>query len=164
LARILYRGYPAMMSCPQEATISSAAMPRNGIAMSGNFPGCVTADIYPATDLIYYGNQRQLEYDFSLRPGADPKRIRLRIEGTSEVRLDQSDLVLVCSTGEIRLIGRTSINIRRRKEIRGDYVLKRNGALGACTRLYQNVQTLRPSHRSVGKTRRFFPHTLRFGP
>jgi len=29
--------------------------------------------VYPGIDLIYYGNQRQLEYDFILAPGADPK-------------------------------------------------------------------------------------------
>ena len=47
--------------------------------------------------------------------------------------------------------------LAQKKEIRGDYVLKRNGALGACTRLYQNVQTSRPSHRSVGKPEDFSP-------
>jgi hypothetical protein len=31
--------------------------------------------------MIYYGNQRQLEYDFVVAPGADPKRIRLSFAG-----------------------------------------------------------------------------------
>jgi hypothetical protein len=30
-------------------------------------------DVYPGVDLVYYGNQRQLEYDFVVAPGADPK-------------------------------------------------------------------------------------------
>src|SRR5688572_16597533 len=32
-------------------------------------------EVYPGIDLIYYGNQRQLEYDFVVSPGADPQRI-----------------------------------------------------------------------------------------
>lgn len=30
-------------------------------------------EVYPGIDLLYYGNQRQLEYDFIVTPGADPK-------------------------------------------------------------------------------------------
>src|SRR4051812_12872581 len=30
------------------------------------------ADVYPGVDLVYYGNQRQLEYDFVVAPGGDP--------------------------------------------------------------------------------------------
>ncbi|HXJ96599.1 MAG TPA: SBBP repeat-containing protein, partial [Terriglobia bacterium] len=33
--------------------------------------------VYPGIDLVYYGNQRQLEYDFVVAPGADPAAIRL---------------------------------------------------------------------------------------
>jgi uncharacterized protein (TIGR03437 family) len=41
------------------------------------------AQIYPGVDLVFYGNQRQLEYDFVVAPGADPSRIAWRIEGAS---------------------------------------------------------------------------------
>jgi hypothetical protein len=40
--------------------------------------------VYPGIDLIYYGNQRQLEYDFVVAPGADPGRIRLALAGLDE--------------------------------------------------------------------------------
>src|SRR2546426_76411 len=36
--------------------------------------------VYPGIDLVYYGNQRQVEYDFVVAPGADPKAITLAIE------------------------------------------------------------------------------------
>jgi uncharacterized protein (TIGR03437 family) len=39
------------------------------------------ADVYPGVDLVFYGNQRQLEYDFVVAPGADPSRIAWRIDG-----------------------------------------------------------------------------------
>src|SRR6266566_3014751 len=38
------------------------------------------AGVYPGIDLVYYGNQRQLEYDFVVAPGADPKAITLAVE------------------------------------------------------------------------------------
>ena len=61
------------------------------------------ADIYPGVDLVYYGNQGELEYDFVVQPGADPNVIRLGIEGAQDVRLEQGDLVLASAAGEVRL-------------------------------------------------------------
>ncbi|MCX6636456.1 MAG: SBBP repeat-containing protein [Acidobacteria bacterium] len=61
------------------------------------------SDVYPGIDLIYYGNQRQLEYDFELSPGANPSRIRLSFEGTKSLRIDANgDLVLGMAKGELR--------------------------------------------------------------
>ncbi|MFN7998688.1 MAG: SBBP repeat-containing protein [Bryobacteraceae bacterium] len=37
--------------------------------------------IYPGVDLVFYGNQRQLEYDLILAPGADPDRIAWQVDG-----------------------------------------------------------------------------------
>ncbi|MGH8010613.1 MAG: hypothetical protein ACREQ3_26775, partial [Candidatus Binatia bacterium] len=37
--------------------------------------------VYPGIDLVYYGNQRRLEYDFIVAPGADPTVIRLAVDG-----------------------------------------------------------------------------------
>ena len=44
--------------------------------------------VYPGIDLIFYGNQKQLEYDFVLAPGADPASIRFDFEGVPEVSVD----------------------------------------------------------------------------
>jgi uncharacterized protein (TIGR03437 family) len=61
------------------------------------------AGVYPGIDLAYYGNQQRLEYDFLLRPHADPHAIRLSIEGADRVRIDESgDLVLTIGSTEIR--------------------------------------------------------------
>src|SRR5262249_26458140 len=34
-------------------------------------------EVYPGVDMVFYGHGQQLEYDFLLSPGADPKAIRL---------------------------------------------------------------------------------------
>ena len=58
--------------------------------------------IYPGVDLIYYGNQGQLEYDFVVAPGADPQAIRFAIAG-AKVRIDShGDLVMRTKLGEVR--------------------------------------------------------------
>ncbi len=61
--------------------------------------------VYPGIDLVYYGHQGQLEYDFVVEPGADPKAIRLGIEaGKSRVAIDAyGDLVIETDGGEVRL-------------------------------------------------------------
>jgi len=59
--------------------------------------------IYPGVDLVYYGNQRQLEYDFIVAPGADPRRIQFDVRGANRIRRDEhGDLVLKMGEDEIR--------------------------------------------------------------
>jgi hypothetical protein len=58
--------------------------------------------VYPGVDLVYYGNQRKLEYDFVVSPGASPQPIRLHFDGASSLRLNHTgDLVISASNGEI---------------------------------------------------------------
>jgi sugar lactone lactonase YvrE len=59
------------------------------------------ADVYPGIDLVYYGNQRQLEYDFVVAPGTDPKTIRLGFDG-GHLKLDRDgNLNITAKNGEI---------------------------------------------------------------
>ena len=44
--------------------------------------------VYPGIDLVYYGNQRQLEYDLLVAPHADPARIALAFDGVQTLSLD----------------------------------------------------------------------------
>ena len=43
-------------------------------------------EIYPGIDVVYYGSDRHLEYDFVLAPGADPGIIELAYEGADRMR------------------------------------------------------------------------------
>jgi hypothetical protein len=45
--------------------------------------------VYPGVDLVYYGNQRQLEYDFVVAPGADPDQIRMTFRGAQKIETDK---------------------------------------------------------------------------
>ncbi len=59
--------------------------------------------VYAGIDLIYYGNQGELEYDFIVAPGASPSQIRLAFKGAEEVSIDaEGNLILRTRGGEIR--------------------------------------------------------------
>ena len=61
-------------------------------------------NVYPGIDLVYYGNQGRVEYDFKVAPGADPKQIALRFRGSEKVELTSAgDLVLATPAGDVRL-------------------------------------------------------------
>jgi Beta-propeller repeat len=84
-------------------------------------------NVYPGIDLVYYGNQRQLEYDFVVAPGADPKKIVLDFKGTDKLEIDaQGDLLLHAPGSDIRqhkpIIYQEIDGVRR--EIDGGYVIK----------------------------------------
>ncbi len=46
------------------------------------------AGVYPGIDLVYHADGRDLEYDFVVKPGADPGRIELAYEGAESLALD----------------------------------------------------------------------------
>ncbi|MEO8661615.1 MAG: SBBP repeat-containing protein, partial [Bryobacteraceae bacterium] len=62
--------------------------------------------VYPGVDLVYYGNQGKLEYDFVVAPGADRTRIQVSVQaekGNGVLTLDgNGDLVAATESGEVR--------------------------------------------------------------
>lgn len=89
--------------------------------------------VYPGIDMVYYGDQGQLEYDFILAPGADPETIRFGFEGAKAMTVDaDGDLVLQTSAGEIRQNRPTVYQWSNgaRKEIAGRYMLNSKHEIG----------------------------------
>src|ERR1700722_15899777 len=61
-------------------------------------------DIYPGVDLIYYGKEGRLEYDFVVAPGADPKMILLEVQGARKMTQDErGNLILATPSGRLEL-------------------------------------------------------------
>lgn len=60
------------------------------------------SDVWPGISATYYGNQRQLEYDFAVAPGADPRAIELSFSGSESISIDGGgNLVLATASGEV---------------------------------------------------------------
>jgi hypothetical protein len=73
-----------------------------------NYAKVKYADVYPGVDLVYYGNQGKLEYDFVVSPGADPRVITLELDShgnkiqNPKSKIDRNgDLVVGTNGGEV---------------------------------------------------------------
>ena len=89
---------------PGKSNYLKGNQPANWHVGIPNYRKVIERGVYSGIDLVYYGTQRQLEYDFVLAPGADPRVIRLAIEGPQKLHIDaQGELIASVEGGEIRL-------------------------------------------------------------
>ncbi|MHC5539599.1 DUF7948 domain-containing protein, partial [Singulisphaera rosea] len=89
--------------------------------------------VYPGIDLVYYGNQQQLEYDFTVAPGADPGSIKLNIQGAESSTIDaQGNLVLHTAIGDV--VEHAPVFYQEldgvRQAVSGQYVIDADGQVG----------------------------------
>jgi uncharacterized repeat protein (TIGR01451 family) len=89
---------PAVMHHYRGASASSARV----AATAQTFTRVARPNVYDGIDLVYYGNQQQLEYDFIVAPGRDPQAIRLQFDGASRITIDEEtgDLLLHVEGGD----------------------------------------------------------------
>jgi uncharacterized protein (TIGR03437 family) len=90
-------------------------------------------NVYRGVDMVYYGNQRQLEYDLVVGPGADPSVIQIAFAGVQSMRIaPDGDLLLRVPGGEVRqhkpVIYQQTNGIRQTVE--GRYIRKGNRSVG----------------------------------
>jgi hypothetical protein len=58
--------------------------------------------VYPGIDLLYYGTQGQLEYDFVIAPHADPEKIKVAFSGAEHMGIDKNgDLQINVGSGHV---------------------------------------------------------------
>jgi uncharacterized repeat protein (TIGR01451 family) len=67
------------------------------------FAGVHYQSVYPGIDLVFYGSQGRLEYDFKIAPGADPSQAELQFEGATKLELTHGDLILKGTGASVRL-------------------------------------------------------------
>lgn len=90
-------------------------------------------EVYPGIDVVYYGNQRQLEYDFVVAPGSDARAVSLRFDGADAVEVDAGgDLLLTLGKSVVRqskpFVYQEVAGVRRTVE--GGYVVGADGTVG----------------------------------
>ncbi len=67
-----------------------------------NYSSITYQEIYPGIDLKFYGDGRQMEYDFIVSPGADYSQIRIKYEGAKSLTVNGSgDLVIETAWGSV---------------------------------------------------------------
>jgi uncharacterized repeat protein (TIGR01451 family) len=91
--------------------------------------------VYPGIDMIYYGREGRLEYDFVVSPGVSARSIRLRFDGASSTRIEENgDLLITTDGGDVRQQkplayqevgdGRREVAVRYVKDARGRIRIK----------------------------------------
>ena len=98
-----------------------------------NYSKVIYREAYPGIDVVYYGNQRELEYDFLLAPGVDPRIISVAFDGVQEIRISKTgDLLLRTPLGDVRQNKPQIYQEQdgRKREIFGHYIIKSENQIG----------------------------------
>lgn len=104
-------------------------------------------NVYPGIDVVYYGSQRRLEYDFHLAPGADPGAICLGFEGVKRTELDAvtGDLIMRLSGGEVIRQHKPVLYQEvggARRPVAGRFALRESGQVGFDVGAYDKSRAL----------------------
>lgn len=132
----------------RQAGVSNYFIGNDPSAWRANVPhygGVRYQNVYPATDIVYYGNQGQLEYDFDVAPGGDPGLIRLGFTGTQEKSLDSAgNLVLHTSAGDVvqhaPVLYQETDGVRQK--VAGQYVINQDGTVSFAIGAYDANRAL----------------------
>jgi hypothetical protein len=99
---------------------------RTGIA---NYSRVEYRGVYPGIDVAWYGKGGQLEYDFVLAPGADPKVIRMEFSGADRVRVTRSGDLEV-EAGGATIVQRKPSIFQDGRPVKGGYALLAHNVVG----------------------------------
>jgi hypothetical protein len=110
-----------------------------------NFAKVRYASVYPGIDLVYHGNQRQVEYDFVVAPNANPKRIRVAFQGVDSMRLgEEGQLILETAHGDLTQPSPFVYQERdgQRQQVQGRYALLGKNEVGFTLGRYDRTRPL----------------------
>jgi hypothetical protein len=161
-ASFLFAGSPRIdLSLPGSAA-SPAIQPQGPLAVRtdymigarqnwhtgvANYSRVRYGSVYPGVDLVFYGQESRLEYDFVLRPGADPHAIRLQFSGAGKLALTaDGDLALETPGGRMvqhkPAIYQQDSSGSNRRAVSGRYTLLPDGQVGIEVDRYDRSQSL----------------------
>jgi len=100
--------------------------------------------VYKGIDVVYYGSQGRLEYDFIVSPGTDPNLVDLAFMGTTVDITHDGDLVLATASGSLSML-RPYIYQEidgAKRTIPGNYVKRADGRIGFAVGSYDPTHQL----------------------
>jgi photosystem II stability/assembly factor-like uncharacterized protein len=102
-------------------------------------------NVYPGIDVAYRGNQRQLEFDLILKPGADPRRIRLRFGGAKGLSVQEGGALILSTVAGALSIHLPAIyqnEAGQRRKVHGRFAFRKNGEVGFELEEYDRTRQL----------------------
>jgi hypothetical protein len=86
-------------------------------------------DVWPGIDMLWYGSQAALEYDFVINPGSEVSQVRVAFEGAEKIRLDDEGNLIVSSNGE-EVKHCAPVIYQETSAVAGKYVIKGTNEIG----------------------------------
>ncbi len=101
-------------------------------------------NIYPGINLVFYGNQGQLEYDFQVAPGSDTAQAELEFNGAKKLELKDGSLVIKSEGASVQLQApRVYQEVAGRQEpVEGSFVLRGANRVGFAIGQYDHSREL----------------------
>jgi hypothetical protein len=101
-------------------------------------------NVYPGINLVFYGNEGHLEYDFQVGPSGDPSRAELEFSGVQKLELRDGSLVIRGKNGNVRL---DAPNVYqevdgRKQTVEGAFVLRAANRVGFTVGAYDHSREL----------------------
>jgi hypothetical protein len=86
---------------PGKVTYLLGNQPAQWLSGLTTYGGVKVEGVYPGIDVVYYGNQRELEYDFNVAAGTSPQVIAFRFDGVQQVTVNAQGELMVNMPGGI---------------------------------------------------------------
>ena len=92
------------------------------------FQAITYQEMYPNVDVRYYTNNGQLKYDIVVKPGADLSKIVLKFEGADDIWVQNEQLVIKTSAGDMRELAPYSYQVENglKKEVACRFIVSGN--------------------------------------
>jgi uncharacterized protein (TIGR03437 family) len=103
------------------------------------------AEVYPGVDLVYHGDQRRLEYDFIVSPGADPTIVAMTFDGAEKLEVDGHGDLIVRTAGQQVVLHKPDMYQEldgARRQISGGYNMSDNRQVGFNVGAYEKGKAL----------------------
>ena len=110
-----------------------------------NFGRIRYRNLYEDIDLVFHGERGGMEYDFLVAPGADPGKIRIKVQGASRpIRLASGAVEIAMGNGELQFAPPEIFQVRngKRESIRGRIVRTARNTLGFHITAYDHALPL----------------------
>jgi len=100
--------------------------------------------VYPGIDLVFYGNQGRLEYDFQVAPGADPAQAEIEFTGAKQLAVEDGALVINSEGQSVRLEAPQVYQeiAGRKQSVEGRFVLRGANRAGFSVGAYDRSREL----------------------
>ncbi len=84
-------------------------------------------NVYKGVDLVYYEKEGRMKYDFIVKAGADPGKIKMKYNGAEEIIIDaDGNVVIKTRMGEIKEAKPSTFTRKAKREIKSNYKIKNN--------------------------------------